>query len=85
MTWPVVNGVIAMSEQLIEAIQALPPIPTDRPLNDEVTRQWLKEHGFDLNRWVAWWDQKNECGTVCRHFRQDQRAPKNITGAKVLL
>ena len=59
--------------ELIEAIQALPDNPTARPLNDETTRAWLKEHGFELSRWIAWWDQKNEAGTVCRHFRQDTR------------
>lgn len=74
-----------MADILLEAIQALPPIPTDRPLSDEPTRAGLKEHGFDLSRWVAWWDQQNEAGTICRHFRQDQRSPKTITGPTVTL
>lgn len=58
---------------MIEAIQALPPIPTHLPMNDEATRVWLQQHGFDLSRWLSWWDQPNEAGTVCRHFRQDRR------------
>lgn len=70
---------------MLEAIQALPPIPTPRPLNDDATRAWLKEHGFDLNQHMMWWDEKNEAGTVCRHFRQHLEPVKNITGKKALL
>ena len=62
-----------MKQVLLEAIQALPPIPSHEPLKDEPTRVWLKEHGFDFARWIAWWDAKGEGGTVCRHFRQDKR------------
>lgn len=68
-----VQQVTGKSEMLIEAIQALPPIPTHLPMSEEATRAWLQQHGFDLARWVAWWDQPNEAGTVCRHFRQDKQ------------
>lgn len=70
---------------MIEAIQALPPIPTHEPLKDEATRAWLVKHGFDLTRWLAWSDIANEAGTLCRHFRQDESAVTIMPGQKVML
>lgn len=70
---------------MIEAIQALPPIPTHEPLKDEATRAWLQKHGFDLTRWLAWSDIANEAGTLCRHFRQDEKPLAAMPGQKVML
>jgi hypothetical protein len=63
---------------MIEAIQHITDQTDAWPLRNEDTRQWLKNHGFDLARWLSWWDMPGEAGTKCRHFRQDETEPKPL-------
>ena len=59
-----------MDDGMIKAIQSLKPVRPVRPLEDEETRAWLKEHGFDLTKPITWWDTD----TDCRHFVQSDKA-----------
>lgn len=55
--------------QTIEAIQSLGPARARYPLQDEETKAWLRQHGFNLDKPISWWDTD----TDCRHFVQTTR------------
>lgn len=63
---------------MIEAIQHLPDPQDVYPLRNEDTRLWLRGHGFDLSRWLAFEDKQGDGGTWQRHFRQDEIAAKPL-------
>jgi hypothetical protein len=61
-----------------EAVQTIAGPADERPLQNEDTRLWLRENGFDLARHMSWWDQPNDEGAVSRHYRQSQPAVKPV-------
>lgn len=56
---------------MIEAIRSIADDNPADPLRDTLTKQWLKDHGFDLSQAISWWD---EPAANCRHFRQEIRS-----------
>jgi hypothetical protein len=52
-----------------EATQLITGTADSRPLQNEDTRVWLKQCGFDLSRHLSWEDRIGDDG-VHRYFRQ---------------
>ena len=60
-----------------EATQLITGPVDERPLQNEDTRVWLKQQGFDLSRHLSWEDKIGDDGTF-RYFKQMKPVAKPV-------